>query len=73
MTKKNKSPKAGKDAQIVALTPKQEAEAVLKLAKEQQRVKELDPNLTAVIVKGDRKESRLKWIKTDELNEKLGR
>ena len=71
MKKSNKSPKGNKDKSILDLTDKQKAEKVLKLAHEQQRDKENNPNLTAVIVREDKKLSRLHWIKSDELNNKI--
>lgn len=72
MKKANISPKKNKDEQIIQLTDREQAEEVLKLAKEQQRVKENDPNYTAVIIRGDKKESRLHWIKTDKTNKEIG-
>ena len=70
--KANNSPKKNNDEALLGLTDIQKAQKVLELAKEQQRAKELDPTLTAVIVRGDKKEARLKWIKTDQLNKEIG-
>ena len=70
--KANNSPKKNRDESILGLTDIQKAQKVLKLAHEQQRAKELDPNLTAVIVRGDKKENILKWIKHDKLNKEIG-
>lgn len=69
--KANSSPKNNKDVSILGLTDTENAQVVLDLAHEQQRAKEQDPSLTAVIVRGDKKESYLKWTKTDQLNDSL--
>lgn len=70
--KSNNSPKKNKDNELIGLSDIQKANIVLDLAKEQQRAKENNPNLTAVIVREDNKLSRLHWIKTDQLNNSIG-
>lgn len=70
--KANNSPKNNNDEQILALTEIQKAQIVLDRAKEQQRIKQNDPNYTAVIIREDNKTSRLKWLRTDKVNKEIG-